>query len=99
MAVLTQAVAGEDNERINYLPPAGVVHNEKIAIALAKTVLSSVYGQAQIKKQLPLKAHLSSSEIWLVSGTFNGGTSSAGGVANILIRKRDGAVVGMIHEK
>ncbi len=99
MGVLSQAVAGEYNEKINYLPPLGVVHNEKIAIALAKTVLSSVYGQAQIKKQLPLKANLSGSEIWIVSGTFNGPTNSSGGVAKILIRKRDGAVLGMIHEK
>lgn len=99
MAVLSQAVAGEEHEKITYLPARGVVHDNKIAIALAKTVLSSVYGQAQIKKQLPLKANLNGSGIWLVSGTFNGTTSSAGGVAKILIRRTDGAVLGMIHEK
>jgi hypothetical protein len=99
MAVLSQAAAGEDIAKINYMPPLGVVHDEKIAIALAKTVLSSVYGHAQIKKQLPLKAHLGSGEVWLVSGSFNGPANSEGGVVKILIRKKDGAVLGMIHEK
>jgi hypothetical protein len=37
--------------------------------------------------------------MWLISGTFNEATGSFGGVAEILINKRDGSVLGMIHGK
>jgi hypothetical protein len=99
VATLSANVRGDELSRIHYLPPAGVAKNEKIALDIAKIVLSSVYGEAQIKKQLPLTAKLINNEMWLISGTFNEATGSFGGVAEILINKRDGSILGMIHGK
>ena len=97
MIVFLSSANGDNMTQINYLPPGGVVSNEKMAAAIAEIVLSSVYGQAEIKKELPLKVHLDNDEVWMISGTFNEPKGTLGGVAQILIRKRDGAVLGMIH--
>lgn len=89
----------EETKYINYLPPDGIVKDEKMALTLAEIVLISVYGSELIKKELPLKAKLINGKIWLVSGSFNAPADSFGGVAEIRIRKKDGAVLGMIHGK
>jgi hypothetical protein len=88
-----------DLSNVNYLPPAGVAADAKIASQLAEVVLKSVYGTKQIDAQLPLRAVLLENDVWLVTGTFNLPPGTFGGVASILIRKKDGAVVGMIHGK
>lgn len=99
MIAFSANAKANDLSRINYLPSDGVVKNSEIAISLAKITLISVYGDSQIKKQLPLNARLINHETWLISGTFNEPSGSLGGVAEILLRKRDGAVLGMIHGK
>lgn len=86
-------------EDIDYLPKEGIVTTEKCAIAIAEAVLSDVYGATELKWQKPLVAILEKNEIWVVSGTFPKPKKLLGGVAYIKIRKKDGAVLGMTHEK
>ncbi|HEX8613023.1 MAG TPA: NTF2 fold immunity protein [Telluria sp.] len=88
-----------DFSDVNYLPPGGVAADAKTASQLAEIVLKSVYGNKQIDAQLPLTAVLMENGVWQITGTFNLPPGSFGGVATILIRKKDGAVIGMIHGK
>jgi hypothetical protein len=85
--------------QVDFMPPEGVVPNEKVAISIAKSVLSSFYGEATIDRQQPLKATLLDENKWLVSGTSNSSAGKKGGVAYIVIMKSDGRVIGMISEK
>jgi hypothetical protein len=88
----------QDRSRINYMPDEGIAKDAKTAIALANVTLTSVYGAAQIKQELPLRATLLPDGVWLVEGTLHP-KGANGGVATILIRKSDGAVLGMIHTR
>lgn len=88
-----------ESDRANYLPPDGIVRNKQVAIAIAEVVLIDVYGVNTIKRQKPLHAELINKHFWLVSGTFPNNTNEKGGVAYIKIRKKDGAILGMIHQK
>ncbi len=88
-----------DWSNITNLPSGGVVRDEAIAVSIAEVILVSVYGADSIKRQMPLKAELERNEIWLVSGTFPSNSNTKGGIAYIRIRKKDGAVLGMIHGK
>lgn len=80
------------------MPEEGIAKDTKTAIALANVTLTSVYGAAQIKQELPLRAALLPDGVWLVEGTLHP-KGANGGVATILIRKSDGAVLGMIHTR
>ncbi len=90
---------GMELSQIDYLPEDGVVKNEKCAVAIAVAVLSDVYGADDINLQKPLVAILEKGEIWVVSGTFPIKKKLKGGVAYIKIRKKDGEILGMMHER
>lgn len=72
----------------------GIVPNAKTAYYLAVAVLSSVYGEDNIKKQLPLHIILINDEYWHVTGTLHAGK---GGAASINIRKENGTIMGVYH--
>ncbi|MCW6510308.1 NTF2 fold immunity protein [Lichenifustis flavocetrariae] len=74
----------------------GIIGNEKIAVAVALTYLTPIYGEDMISREMPLRASLSGG-IWTVNGTLP--TALVGGTAQILLCQRNGAVLSIIHSK
>jgi hypothetical protein len=79
----------------NFSTKEGYLPNKETATAVAKIVLSKIYGAEQIRKQLPFSAKLIG-EVWHISGTLD--KDKVGGVANIEIRK-DGKIVHVSHSR
>ena len=79
-----------------FQPKNGVIGNQQIAEAVALTYLSSIYGTAVIRREMPLRASLTDG-VWTVRGTLTPG--SFGGTAEILLCQRSGTVLSVIHYK
>ena len=78
----------------------GVIPNSKCAIKIAEIVLLEIYGKKTVNKEKPFKAILID-DYWIVSGKepqflwF----PIAGGVSKIVISKKTGEIISIIHEK
>ena len=80
-----------------YIPPKGFVPDRITAIAIARAVLTPIYGLEQIRSEEPLVAK-EMPDRWLVTGTLTcGGRVCLGGTAEIEIAKSDGRVLRVIH--
>lgn len=77
-------------------PARGVVPDAKTAGAVALAYLTPIYGEAMVRGEMPLQATLSD-DVWMVTGTLPRG--SVGGTAHMLICRRNGAVLSIIHSK
>jgi hypothetical protein len=82
-----------------YIPADGIVPNKEVAVKVAETILTQIYGQKVVEER-PFVAILKD-EIWIVDGTFHcaSGNSCMGGVAHIEISKKDGRVINVTHGK
>jgi hypothetical protein len=86
-----------DSEAIK--PKDGYVAKERTAVRIAEAVLGDIYGDAQIRFELPLTAKLEN-EVWTVTGTLPATKGYyKGGVATILISKDSGCILSVSHEK
>lgn len=79
-----------------YMPEEGVLPDSATAARVAHVILERVYGADVIARQLPLVAVLEN-DIWEVTGTLP--PNHVGGTAIIRMHRRDGRVLGMIHER
>lgn len=79
-----------------YMPEEGVLPDSATAVRAAQVILERVYGTDVIARQLPLVARLDNG-IWEVRGTLP--RNHAGGTAIIRMDRKDGRVLGMIHER
>ena len=70
--------------------------SRSVAVEIAQTYLSTIYGDGQIKGEMPLKAEVRLG-VWHVEGSINPGWD--GGVAEIEICKSNGRVLSVIHGK
>jgi hypothetical protein len=78
-------------------PPAvGLVATPSVAVAVARTYLSAIYGAKQINEQLPLKAMVHKG-VWRVEGTLK--PNLKGGVAEIEVCQSTGQVLSVDHGK
>lgn len=73
----------------------GVIPNHDIAIKIAFIYLSQLYGKDTIIEEFPLNID-SIGQYWIISGTLH---AQLGGVAHITLRKDNGMVISMYHEK
>jgi hypothetical protein len=78
----------------HYRPKNGFVPDEKTAIRIAEAVLTSIYGEKQIKSEEPFSAKLHNG-VWTVEGTIAEGVE--GGVAIIKISKAHGTIISVTH--
>jgi hypothetical protein len=86
------------NQYIGYLPDNGFVPDAATAIKIAEAVWIPIYGQKQIEEERPFKAKLvQNGSVWLVYGTLPEGW--VGGTAVVRIRKSDGKIIYLTHEK
>lgn len=79
-----------------YKPKEGYVPDARTASRIAEAILIPIYGEEQIKSELPLAASLKG-DIWTVTGSLPPGM--AGGVAEVQISKKTGEILGVIHGK
>jgi hypothetical protein len=73
-----------------------VVPNEATAIKIAEAIWLPIYGK-KIYEDLPFKAELRDSSVWIVQGTLPKGMK--GGTAYIEIQKRDCKILKVTHYK
>jgi hypothetical protein len=97
VAVLLAVGTFTQSEPQSFRPKNGFVPDEKTAIAVARAILGGVYGEKQIASEEPLTASLHGG-VWTISGTLPASTPN-GGVAEIDISKKTGAVLRAIHGK
>lgn len=86
------------DNRINetgYIPSEGFVPNDTTAIKIAEAVWVNIYGHDVLLKK-PYQAKLNKG-IWIVQGTLPNGFK--GGVPYILIQKKDGRILKVLHGK
>jgi hypothetical protein len=79
-----------------YRPKEGYVPDGSTATRIAEAVLIPIYGDEQIKSELPLSAKLKD-DVWVVTGTLAAGYD--GGVAEVRIAKRTGEILAVSHGK
>ncbi|HWG19814.1 MAG TPA: NTF2 fold immunity protein [Terracidiphilus sp.] len=65
-------------------------------VRIAEAILIPIYGEEQIKSELPLSAVLKDN-VWIVTGRLAEGM--AGGVAEVRISKMTGEILGVTHGK
>lgn len=85
-------------DRPGYSPKAGFVPDEKTALAVAKAVLTPVYGEKVLQSEEPFTASLDG-DTWFVLGHMPGGPYVNGGVAELKISKSKGCILWMYHGK
>jgi hypothetical protein len=74
----------------------GLVPDAKTASKLAFIYLSNIYGEKEIRNELPLIVY-SVGDYWYIEGTFKG--TGKGGVAELGIKKSNGQIIGITHGK
>ena len=82
-----------------YKPAAGYVPDEKTAIAVAVAAWNPIYGEEQIRKEVPYRATLILG-VWHVEGSLKSsvpGMIMLGGVAEAEIAKDDGRILRISH--
>ncbi|WP_422785824.1 NTF2 fold immunity protein [Rhizorhabdus argentea] len=97
MASLAQAHNQRCSSAVDLVQPErGVISNAQTASAVAFAYLVPIYGEAQIRRELPLRATLRD-EVWTVEGVLP--PRSIGGTAFIALCQRNGTVLRIIHSK
>lgn len=89
----------QDGKPHTYVPPKGYVPDAKTALAVGRAVLTPVYGEEKLAHEEPFRASLQD-DTWIVVGTLAGSAKGVrGGVAEVWISKRTGAILRMTHGK
>jgi hypothetical protein len=74
----------------------GIVNNGRVAIEIAELVTANMYGDDELKRQLPLEA-TEQDDCWVISGTHNKDRSHDGpGPVRVVIRKRDAQILDLV---
>lgn len=104
-AHVIRVAAGMANPGPDQSPKEGYVPDFATAIKIGEAVLVPVYGEGQIKSEMPITASLKD-QSWIVSGTLNCRDSKGrktdscdGGVAYVQISKADARIITMSHGK
>ena len=87
----------DDFYETSYYPPEGCIPNAKVAVEVAEPILKHVYGKYVIEKEKPFIVYLLNNKVWSICGTLS--DAQAGGAFFILIKKKDGKVLSIGHEK
>lgn len=76
----------------------GFIPDEKTAAKVAEAILPSFYGD-DVLDEKPFSVKLVGDTVWVVDGSLSSGKNSNGGAAHIEMRKKDGAILKIIHGK
>ena len=78
-------------------PRNGFVPDESTAVKIGEAAVIAQYGEKTISQEMPFRARLYG-DIWLVIGTLHP-QGADGGTAVIKLRKTDGKILFMTHQK
>jgi len=81
-------------EPFQFLPPDGFVPDADTAKKISEVILVRFFGAAQTDIEKPLTASFEDG-VWIVKGTMPPNT--LGGIAELHISKKDGAILFMSH--
>ena len=87
----------DQNAYYGYIPKNGFVPDSATAIKISKAIWIPIYGDSEIESERPFKAELIHDTVWSVHGTLPEGW--IGGTAVALIRKSDGKILFVTHDK
>ena len=73
----------------------GVIPNPESAAKIAYIYLSQIYGKETITEEFPFIISVTG-QYWIITGTLH---SQKGGVAHIILKKDNGQVIDIFHEK
>ena len=79
-----------------YVSRQGFVPDPTTAVLIAEAILTAIYGADEISRQQPFVATEVNSQ-WLVVGSIK--NNEAGGVASIVIDKKDGRIIRVTHSR
>jgi hypothetical protein len=87
-------------EYAGYIPVEGIVPNAKVAVGIAQSVCTEIYGKDLVEKEKPFRVNLND-DIWIVEGTLhsNGNWIMFGGTIHVEIRKSNGEIIKVFHSK
>jgi hypothetical protein len=94
--VVAASIQASEPVKHTYTPDYGFVPDKATAVVIALAVLTSIYGDAQTKSQLPYIATLDDG-VWTVTGTLPAGLK--GGVAVVEISESTGKIMTVSHGK
>ena len=92
----TEAYAVDKNLEHSYVPKAGFIPTDEVAIKVAEAVLFNIYGKEQIESQKPYLVTDLGNE-WIISGSIP--PNRIGGTFLIRISKKDGKITLVTHSK
>ena len=82
-----------------YLPAEGVVASEGVAVSLGSLLLENKYGTELVKQASPFEAKLTPNGIWVVKRKMKDPCTVLTFDLLVVIRKKDGAVLGFDMQK
>lgn len=95
-AVLLSLAGALANAQMPYVSRQGFVPDPTTAVLIAEAILTPIYGVDEISRQQPFTATEVNSQ-WLVVGSIK--NNEAGGVASIVIDKKDGRIIRVTHSR
>lgn len=75
----------------------GVLNNETIAVEVAKIYISNIFGKACLQEEKPYQVVMINDSIWDISGSLP--KNALGGTFSIVLDKRTGGVISIMHGK
>ncbi len=97
----SRAAAQERSTTRGYVPETGFIPDSITAVRVAEAVLTPIYSDSVVTRERPFRAKLEDG-VWTVVGSLppaKPGEAWLGGVAWVEIRKSDGAILRLWHEK
>ncbi|MGE5397177.1 MAG: NTF2 fold immunity protein [Chitinophagales bacterium] len=84
-------------EQIKHSSPVEAIPDSKTASNVAEAILKQIYGDT-LEDETPFKVTFDDKyQVWLVEGTL--AENRVGGVAHIILQKKDGKVLAIWHDK
>ena len=74
----------------------GIIPDAETARKVAIPIIKAVYGEQQLKSELPLQITLVNNKYWTIEGTLH---TSKGGVVFMTMNKNNGCVLNLMHSE
>ena len=74
----------------------GIIPDAETACKVAIPIIKAMYGEQQLKSELPLQITLVNNKYWTIEGTLH---TSKGGVVFMTMNKNNGCVLNLMHSE
>lgn len=88
---------GKDYDPLGvYNQTKGMIESPEMAYTIADCILAAKYGRKEMDDEKPYSITLLGGRFWVITGTLK---SAQGGVAHIVLKKDDGQIQTIYHDK